>query len=59
MQLYRQELYFKNCKPATIQSRKRGSKIHGDRKITRLYNRVIEGGRDIARAFAPANVLAA
>lgn len=42
-----------------IQSRKRGSKIHGDRKITRLYNRVIEGGRDIARAFAPANVLAA
>lgn len=30
MQLYRQELYFKNCKPAMIQSRKRGSKIHGD-----------------------------
>lgn len=28
MQLYRQELYFNNCKPAMIQSRKRGSKIH-------------------------------
>lgn len=30
MQLYRQDLYFKNCKPAMTQSRKRGSKIHGE-----------------------------
>jgi len=30
--LYRQELYFKNCKPAMIQSRKRESKIHDEGK---------------------------
>ena len=28
--LNRQELYFKNCKPAMIQSRKKGSKIHAE-----------------------------
>ena len=39
-----------------IQSRKRGSKIHGDRKITRVYSRLVESGRDLVKgAFAPSN----
>ena len=36
MQLYRQELYFKNCKPAMIQSRKRESKIHANETVSNV-----------------------
>jgi len=36
MQLYRQELYFKNCKPAMTQSRKRGSKIHANETVSNV-----------------------
>lgn len=36
MQLYRQELYFKNCKPAMIQSRKRVSKIHANETVSNV-----------------------
>lgn len=54
MQLYRQELYFKNCKPAMIQSRKKGSKIHADG--TSISRKVKQFAADLmpSRGFVPA-----
>jgi len=54
MQLYRQELYFKNCKPAMIQSRKRGSKIHADGIVSgvqRVAHRVDEFAERVSTPF--------